>query len=431
MAIAAPPPGSWTMTFDEEFNGTALNTAVWSTGMRWNAVINNELEGYVPENVSVGNGVCTLTVQQRSCQNTDMNGNKGATQSYASGCIQTYNKWAQAYGYWEASIKMSPGLGTWPAFWLLPDRGSSIDLNDRVAVGNTGYGMGNEFDIVEYMSAWKNSSGQSTSHCGYFWNYSGGSTGVYAQANGGIGPQLFYSGGETQFHTYGMYWGPGVVVYYLDGKVIFRRNDSTNISTVPEYLILNCALSTNQWTGTSLTTSQINAGLPCSMQIDYVHVYSGTAAPAQKFEAENLTIPNYYSKSGGTARIFSDPNLSNSAGVILDSNDIGDYLTFLVPNISVQTYDITVGVKDYFSRGEFQCQIGRADSFSTTNSLVGPVVDEYNSGSVFKPVDLGSWTPGTTSDKWFRFNVAGKNSASTGTSYNTAVAIDYIILTPE
>jgi beta-glucanase (GH16 family) len=423
------------MTFDDEFNGTSLNTAVWSTGMRWDAVINNELEGYVPSNVTVANGLCTLKVEKRTVNNTDMYGDVGQQQSYASGCLQTYTKWAQAYGYFEASIRMSPGLGTWPAFWLLPDRGSSLGTSDRVLVGNDGHGMGNEIDIVEFMSAWtgQNSQGLFESHSGYFWGYgSGQSWGNYGQADGGIGPVNVYSGATTGFHTYGVCWQPGSLVYYLDGKVILRRSDPTDIGTVPEYMILNCALSTNQWFGSPLTTAQIDSGLPCTMDIDYVHVYSGTAAAATKSEAENLTIPNYYSKVGGTARLIgTDANLSNSNGIILDSNNVGDYVTFLVPNVAAQTYDVTVGVKDYYSRGQFQLQIGRADNFSGTESSVGPVVDEYSANAVYAPVDLGSWTPGTTSDKWFRFNVVGKNSASTGTSYNYAIAIDYILLTPE
>ncbi len=434
-AQASPPPGTWTMVFDEEFNGTSLNTSVWSTGMRWNAIINNELEGYVPENVSVANGVCTLKVEKRTVNNKDMYGNTGAQQSYASGCIQTYTKYAKAYGYFEASIKMSSGTGTWPAFWLLPDRGTSAPTEaDRVAVGNTGYGLGNEIDIVEYLAAWKNqSTGMSKGHSGYFWGYgSGQSWGNYYQANGGIGPGLTYANPDTQFHTYGVQWGPGVLVYYLDGNVVLRRNDSVNIGTVPEYIILNCALSTDQWNGVPLTTAAIDAGLPCTMTIDYVKVYSGTATAPMKYEAENLAVPNYFSKSGGTARLIgTDANLSNSNGVILDSNDVGDYVTFTVPNVAAGRYDVTVGMKKNTSRGQFQLQIGRADNFSGTASNVGPVTDEYASTAVYTSVDLGSWAPGTTSDKWFRFNVVGKNASSSGSAYNDAIAIDYIILTPE
>jgi hypothetical protein len=62
---------------------------------------------------------------------------------------------------------------------------------------------------------------------------------------------------------------------------------------------------------------------------------------------------------------------------------------------------------------------------------VGPVVDEYSATVLYTEADLGTWSPGTTSDKWFRFNVVGKNAASGGSSYNYALAFDYITLTPE
>ncbi len=150
-----------------------------------------------------------------------------------------------------------------------------------------------------------------------------------------------------------------------------------------------------------------------------------------KLETENLTVANYVSASGGTERVLpTDPGLSNSDGTILDSNNLGDYVTFLVPNIAAGSYDVRVGMKKFPSRGEFQLQIGRADTFSTTASNVGPVVDEYSATPVYSEVDLGTWSPGTTSDKWFRFNVAAKNSASTGSPYNCALCFDYITLIP-
>ncbi len=152
---------------------------------------------------------------------------------------------------------------------------------------------------------------------------------------------------------------------------------------------------------------------------------------AKKFEAESLTVANYVSQAGGTARVMTDTPLSNGSAVILDSNNVGDYFTLVVPNISAQKYDVRVGIKKSTSRGQFQLQIGRADNFNGTFSNVAGVQDEYAAASVYPEIDLGTWQPGTTSDKWFRFNVVGKNSASTGASYNDAIAVDYITLVPQ
>jgi hypothetical protein len=148
-------------------------------------------------------------------------------------------------------------------------------------------------------------------------------------------------------------------------------------------------------------------------------------------ETENLTVPNYLSAAGGTAYILpTDTNMSNSDGTALQSNNVGDYVTYLVPSVAAGTYDVRVGMKKNNSRGQFQLQVGRADNFSGTASNVGPVVDEYAAAAVYTEVDLGNWSPSTTTDKWFRFNVTGKNSASSGTSFNYSLAFDYILLVP-
>ncbi len=153
---------------------------------------------------------------------------------------------------------------------------------------------------------------------------------------------------------------------------------------------------------------------------------------ARKYEAESLTVVNYLSQSGGTARaIGADPNLSNGNGEILDANTIGDYITFLVPNVAAGTYDVRIGVKSYNARGQFQLQGGRADNFSGTAANIGGIVDEYAAGAQYLEIGLGTWAPTSTTDKWFRFTVAGKNAASGGGAYNDALAFDYIKLVPQ
>ncbi len=180
------------------------------------------------------------------------------------------------------------------------------------------------------------------------------------------------------------------------------------------------------WQGRDTVVASVGGSLP--VQINGLPQY----VLPRNFETENLTVANYVSASGGTERIMPvDPSLSNADGTILDSNNIGDYVTFVVPNIAVGTYDVRVGVKKYPARGIFQLQIGRADNFSGTVSNVGTSQDEYASTAVYSELDLGNWTPGTSSDKWFRFLVSGKNAASTGDTYNTALCFDYIKLIPQ
>jgi hypothetical protein len=198
-------------------------------------------------------------------------------------------------------------------------------------------------------------------------------------------------------------------------------------------------IATLSGTATSYTDSTVSSN---QTYVYRLYAYNGTdftysptvVVSARRFEAESLTVPNYFSKAGGTVRIVSDSNFSNGSGRILDSNYIGDYVTFLLSSVAAGSYDVKVGMKNFYSRGQFQLQCGLASNFSGSATNVGPVIDEYAANpNVYEYVelDLGVWSPGSTSDKWFRFNVAGKNPASSGTSYNDSLSIDYIELTPQ
>ena len=298
-SFASPPPGKWSEqpTFVDDFNGTALDTTKWSTGYRWADVINNEMQGFVPENVTVADGFCTIKAEKRAVQNTDWVGYKGAKKDYASGAIQTYDKWTQAYGYFEVRAKMPGGKGTWPAFWLLPDRGKTFtNLDQRVWVGDNAKGtpvaMGNEIDIFEIMGSWQDAAtGAGKSHSGYIWGYDGKSGwGEYALAKNGAGPEHYPVPNQaSEFHTYGVAWGPGQLDYYVDDVKVLSREEPptmTKIGSAPGYVILNVALKTDDWTAKKVTVAEMDADLPRSMVIDYVKVWSGTPTPSPAPVAE-------------------------------------------------------------------------------------------------------------------------------------------------
>jgi len=142
-------------------------------------------------------------------------------------------------------------------------------------------------------------------------------------------------------------------------------------------------------------------------------------------EVEGLTI---FASSGDTVKVASDPLMSGGSGVTYQANQpppANDYVTFTVPNVTQQTYDVRVGVKDYPTRGIFQLAIGTASGGSMTN--VGPPQDSYSAVAGYREIDCGTWTPGTTSNKTFRFTVTGKNTASTGYT----IGLDYIRLIPQ
>ena len=292
-AMQGPPPGDWKLTLDAEFKGDKLDPKIWTTGYHFSDVINNEMQAYTPENVIVGNGVCTIKVEKRDAQNTDMTGFKGPLQHYASGAITSMGKWTQTYGYWEARVKMSGGPGTWPAFWMLTDRGKEFtNIYDRLGYPDKGHGRGAEIDIFEFMPWWKSLTGLFQAHSGIIWSYGKNtptdppphSHGSYSLANDGNGPgELFYPNADTQFHTYGLYWAPEELIFFVDSKPTYRVYDAAHIPNTPCYVLFNVALRQDNWGKGPMkrnpTLQEIDAGLPSSMQIDYFRAYSGTLDP--------------------------------------------------------------------------------------------------------------------------------------------------------
>ena len=126
------PPGelsNWHAIFDDEFNGTSLNTAVWSTGWDGSGVTGpisttDELECYDPSHVVEGSGEIdlNLTATPETCPT----GSGPINEQYDSGMITTNGKFDYTYGYMEARVWM-PGttaITDWPAVWAQGQAGN-------------------------------------------------------------------------------------------------------------------------------------------------------------------------------------------------------------------------------------------------------------------------------------------------------------------
>jgi hypothetical protein len=142
------------------------------------------------------------------------------------------------------------------------------------------------------------------------------------------------------------------------------------------------------------------------------------------FETENLTVAAQ--TAGITHRTSPDSRFSNGNGTFFDATAANQFVTYAVPNVAQGTYDVRVGVKKWNNKGQWQCAISRLDQQGSATN-VGPVIDTYDPNEVFTEVDLGLWTPGSTSDKAVKFTVTGKNASSAG----FGLAFDYIKLIPQ
>ena len=288
-SVQALPPGTWTQTFSEEFSGTSLDTTKWSTGYLWSPVINDELQAMRPENVTFSGTTLNIKVEKRSSKNQSFGGYEIPNISaYSSGCITTFNKFTQTYGYFEARIQTPASKGAWPAFWMLPDRGAAYGPTH---VDNTGQRSnlftgtlprGNEIDVLESFGSWKRADNTARGHAGIIYDYNERSLSDYFRVNG-LGDFLYFPNPDTTWHTYGVYWAPGTMTFYLDDQIVGYWTGTT-ISSAPQYLILSCAVAQDDWQpGPNLTIAEIDAGLPSAMKVDWVRVYSGTATAPVPF----------------------------------------------------------------------------------------------------------------------------------------------------
>ncbi|TCK67510.1 glycosyl hydrolase family 16 [Winogradskyella wandonensis] len=204
---------------------------------------NNELQYYTdrPENATTENGYLLITAQQE-----DFNGAQ-----YTSARLQTKNKFQQLYGRFEARIRLPYGQGYWPAFWLLGDD-SDGSIWPRIG----------EIDIME------NVGDEPTTIFGTVHGpgYSGAESisKSYTLQNTRV---------DTEFHIYGIEWGPNYINYYID-DVLYNQITPEDVpgewvfNDRPFYIILNVAVGGNLPGPPNAETE-----FPQTMLVDYVRVY--------------------------------------------------------------------------------------------------------------------------------------------------------------
>ena len=221
-------PGDWTLKFDDEFNGTSLNTAEWSTGWYGSGITppvsSSEDDCYDPAQVSEGGGALSLSLVQE-------NENCGQDEQYAAGLVSTMGKFSFTYGFIEARVWLpevpgNPGeVANWPGVWTdgqnWPDDG--------------------EIDIAEGLD-----NGQVCAHFHGPENPSGVKVGC---------PSGIYTDG---WHTFAADWEPGSITYYYDGVDI--GSVTSGITSAPMFIVLDNAA------GGDIST-------PATMKVDYVRVW--------------------------------------------------------------------------------------------------------------------------------------------------------------
>jgi beta-glucanase (GH16 family) len=240
------------LTWNDEFDGTALDASHWSyqTGDGCDIGLcgwgNNELEYYQASNVQVHNGKLVIEARQESV------GGK----PYTSGRIRTKNLADFTYGHMQASIQIPRGQGLWPAFWLLPTDqvfGSWPQSGEIDIMENIGKEPYRSHGTLHYGPAWPNNKHQ------------GSSLDRLQLPN--TPPSALADG----FHEYSIDWTPDQIIWSVDGGTYLTLTKN-EIQPWPFnesfHILLNVAVG-GTWPGNPDGTTT----LPQQMQVDYVRVY--------------------------------------------------------------------------------------------------------------------------------------------------------------
>jgi beta-glucanase (GH16 family) len=223
-----PTPGrGGTVVFFDDFAGPTLDRSKWNVEVTgWTK--NDEQQAYIddPETVRIArpgeadgaaNGALVLQARFRPGVLTT----RGEKFDFVSGHIDTRGKVEVTYGTIAARIKLAPGPGLWPAFWVL-------GTGEWPATG--------EIDVMEYVGEpdW-------TSVALHGPGYSGDTplfNRLYLPPNDDV----------TQWHVYSVDWTPDTLLFHVDDAVVYRatrpmiENYGRWSYDNPKFLILNLAL---------------------------------------------------------------------------------------------------------------------------------------------------------------------------------------------
>ena len=276
-SVTSPTIGS--LLWSEEFNGTAVNTNVWTPYNGDGCQIglcgygNAELESYSPNNLSIVNvpfepGTRALAIQARR--------EVAGSSQFTSGKLDSYNKVQVQYGMIEVRLA-APNVqtGLWPAAWLLgttaqawPTKGE-IDMMEQghkqASWSAAGAPSANNFvgsNVITYQKA-ACVTGNESCAASTSWQ-----TKSYYVAPSSL---------ANRFVTYRLYWTETQMRFTIvDNGVehdMYNAPLPVNSTALqaPFYLLLNLAVGGN-FTDAA-TPAQVTAPLPGTMYVDYVRVY--------------------------------------------------------------------------------------------------------------------------------------------------------------
>lgn len=237
-------PESWTLIWEDRFEGEELNSENWSVPERNNADWGNYMSD-CEKCVVLRNNKLLL----RGIVNDDVMPADSAL--FLTGGVISKGKKAFKYGKIEIRAKLETARGAWPALWLLADenrygeypRNGEIDMMER---------LNDEKKIYQTVHSYYTLVLENKENPPYYSTVS-------------LNPE--------EYNIYGLKWFPDRLVFTLNGEDTFTYPKLENTDPTqwpfdqPFYLLMTMQLG-GSWVG------EVNSeDLPVEMEIDWVRWY--------------------------------------------------------------------------------------------------------------------------------------------------------------
>jgi beta-glucanase (GH16 family) len=259
-SFAKVTPHVWVQTLDEEFNGSSLNTGLWTPQLTASSNFRNANECYVnsPNNIAVSNGMLQLTVRKEAAPFFYKSPAGGYTTQYTAGSVSTIGRFSQTYGKFEVRAKFpaTTTRGLQSSFWLWP--------NNMVKYGSS-WPWSGEIDIAEEYSTYADRAVP-------YLHYAYDPATVDTTTNTNIVSN--YScliSNVNAFHEYAVEWTPGTMRILYDGTTCLVDNYRTLGASPfdqPFFVALTAALGQGK-----NAVAPASTPLPATTQIDWVRVW--------------------------------------------------------------------------------------------------------------------------------------------------------------
>jgi beta-glucanase (GH16 family) len=191
------PDGSWKLLFEEEFEGSRLDTERWLTWFPYTddgsdqcafcRTHGNEGQVYLDENVVISDGSLKL-VARREPANW-----MGEQRYYTSGMIHSRQSFGT--GRYEFRCKLPYGMGFWPAIWAYGATVSELDILEAGMQHSRRYHMSiHNREVKKMLHRRKH---------------------VFKDLSAG-------------YHVYSMVWDSGFIRFEIDNKPVWRISPYTH-----------------------------------------------------------------------------------------------------------------------------------------------------------------------------------------------------------